>query len=81
MGGLDQDRQESLDAALRSVQRRLRVFSVAVVLMALLLVLNTASVQGSLVNYFDGDAALFGGSTIGAALLGFGLGWFARRGA
>jgi hypothetical protein len=55
--------------------------TVAVVLMALLLVLNTASVQGSLVNYFDGDAALFGGSTIGAALLGFGLGWFARRGA
>ena len=71
--------RERLDASLRSIPRRLRTLTVAVILMAVPAVLNTASVQGSLVNDYGGDAALFGGSTTAAALTGFAPGWFARR--
>ena len=41
--------------------------------------LLTAVVMGNLVNYFAGAPALFGGASVGAALLGFAFGWFAHR--
>jgi peptidoglycan/LPS O-acetylase OafA/YrhL len=78
MSDRDSKRQDDLDRVLRSVRRRLRQLTVAVVLMTLALFLTCAAVFGSLVNYFNGDAALFGGVGIGAAVLGFLVGWFAR---
>ena len=66
-------------AKIDALGRRLRVLTVAVILLTLAALLLTMSVYGSLVNYFSTDALLFGGATVGAALLGFGFGWFARR--
>jgi membrane associated rhomboid family serine protease len=68
---------------LQSLRWWLRALTIAVVLMTLALLLTVAAVFGSLVNYFDGAASLFGGVAIGAAVLGFGFGvlagWLARR--
>ncbi len=64
---------------LRQVQRRLRVLTVAIILLALLFAMQGLAVYGSLVNYWNGDARFYGGTSIGAALLGFGFGWFAAR--
>ncbi len=73
-----QERDELVED-LRSVQRRLGCLTVAVMVMTLFWMITVAAVFGSLANYFDGDATFFGGSCIGAALLGFGFGWVARR--
>ena len=78
MDDRDSAQQHDLDRSLRSVRRRLRQLTVAVVVMALALFLTCAAVFGRLVNYFGGDEALFGGVGIGAAILGFLFGWFAR---
>lgn len=73
------DREREVLRRIEMLQRRVGWLTVATVLMVLVVVLSTSAVYGSLVNYFDGDAALFGGTTIGAAVLGFGFGWFAGR--
>ncbi len=70
---------EELCDVLQMVQVRLRRLTVAVMLLTLVLVLTVAAVFGELVNYFAGDAMMFGGVSIGAALLGFGFGWVAGR--
>lgn len=61
------------------IHRALRRLTIAVVFLALGVFLLAAAVYGSLVNYFSGDALLFGGASIGAAILGFALGLFAGR--
>ncbi|GAB4139098.1 hypothetical protein [Thermopirellula anaerolimosa] len=61
------------------VRRALRRLTVAVTFLALGVFLLAAAVYGSLVNYFSGDALLFGGASIGAAILGFVFGLFAGR--
>jgi len=73
------DSQEELRGVLTSLERRVRVLTVAVLFMALMLLMCTAAVYGSLINYFDGDATMFGATGVGAAVLGFAVGWFARR--
>ena len=78
MNDPEPSREEEIRPMLRTVQRRLRKLTVAVVLMTLALALLAATVYGSLVNWFDGQATLYGGTLIGAALLGFAFGWFAR---
>ena len=70
---------EHLRSTLTSVRGRLRVLTVAVILLTMMLVINTVTIWGSLVNYFGSDVMLVGWGTTGAALLGFGFGWFARR--
>ena len=76
----DQDsaQQPDLDRRLRSVQARLRQLTVAMAVMALAVFLTFAAVFGRLVHNFGGDEALYGGASIGAAVLGFLFGWFAR---
>jgi len=64
---------------LRSERWWVRALTVAVLLMTLALLLTVAAVFGSLVNYFDGDAGLFGGVSVGGAVLGFGFGLLAGR--
>ena len=64
---------------LKAIRRRQRMLGVLVILLTLFVLLLFASVTGSLVNYYDGDALLFGGATVLAALLGFAFGWIARR--
>ncbi len=66
-------------AMLQSIRRRMRVQTVAIIIMALALMLTAAAVFGSLVNYFAGDPMVFGSLTAGAAILGFVCGWIARR--
>ena len=78
MNDQDANPREELVEVLRDMERRLRRLTVAVVLMALALLLVASAVYGSLVNYFSGDVLLYGGTSIGAALLGFAFGWFAR---
>ncbi len=70
---------EELHGAIQSIQARLRALFVAVMVMALALILAAGAMFGSLVNYFAGDALMFGGVSVLAALLGFAFGWFARR--
>ncbi len=70
---------EELLASLRFVRNRLRALTVAVLIMALALILAAGAMFGSLVNYFAGDAMMFGGVSVLAALLGFVFGWFAGR--
>ncbi len=68
-------------AAIRSIQARLRALTVAVWILALAVLLTGAAVFGNLVNYFAGEPLMFGGASVGAALLGFAFGWLARRAA
>ena len=70
---------EELRDVLQMVQVRLRRLTVAVILLVLVSVLTTATVFGELVNYFGGDAMMYGGVSVAAALLGFGFGWLAGR--
>ncbi|MDY0168298.1 MAG: hypothetical protein RBS80_17245 [Thermoguttaceae bacterium] len=70
---------EEFHALLDSVRGRVRTLTVAVMIMALALLLAAAAMFASLVNYFAGDAMVFGGISVGAALLGFAFGWIARR--
>ena len=78
MDDRDANQRDDLNSVLQSVRRRLRQLTVMVVFMILAWLLTCSSVFGSLVQYFGGDAALFGGSAIGAGVLGFLFGWFAR---
>jgi len=48
--------------------------------MVLAVLLAASAVYGSLADYFSGDALFYGATSIGAALLGFAFGWFARGG-
>ena len=73
------NRQEDPRTMLRAIQRRLRVLTVAVMLLTLVLGLTCATVFGYLLNYFSTDPMMLGGTLIGAALLGFAFGWVARR--
>ena len=73
------NQQEEIRQLLESVRCRLRRLTVAVMLMALVLVLTVATVFGDLVNYFALDPLLLGGVSVGAALLGFAFGWYAGR--
>lgn len=66
-------------AGIEAIQRRLARLIFSVSLMTLVLILTVAAVFGNLVNYFSGDVLMWGGATTGAAILGFVLGWFARR--
>jgi len=72
------DPPEAIPALLRSLQGRLRAMTVAVIIMALALMLTAAAVFGSLVNYFAADPLIFGGASMGAAIVGFAFGWIAR---
>ena len=73
-----QERDE-LRGLLISVRRRLRGLTLAVFVMALMLVISFAAQFGELVNWFAADAFMDGVATAGAALLGFAVGWIARR--
>jgi len=68
-----------LQRALEPLQQQIRRLTITVSILAMMLALTAISVFGSLVNYFDGDASLFGSATVGAALMGFAVGWTARR--
>lgn len=75
----DSNKPDELHELLRTVRSRLRWLGVTVILLVMATLLSTAAVFGQLVNYFAGDAMLFGGATVGAAVLGFAFGWFAAR--
>jgi hypothetical protein len=75
----DQPRHEELHELLSALHRRVQKLTVALVFMAMAVLLLAAAVLGSLVNYFGGDPMLFGAASVGAALLGFACGWFARK--
>jgi len=79
MSSPDPNRIQETLVLLQSIKRRLRRLTVAVVLLVLVVVLLTASVFGYLVDYMAYDPMLWGGSTAGAAVLGFAFGWFAGR--
>ncbi len=75
----EQNVPENLQQAMEPMQRQIRRLTVTVMILAMVLALTAMSVFGSLVNYFDGAASLFGSATVGAAFMGFGFGWAARR--
>jgi len=78
MSDADPSGLEELRKMLESLVKRVRRLTVAVVMMVLALFLLAAAIFGHLVNYFALDPALFGGATIGAAVVGFFFGLFAR---
>ena len=73
-----QERDE-LRGLLISVRRRLRGLTLAVFVMALMLIISFAAQFGELVNWFGTDAFMYAVATASAALLGFAVGWIARR--
>jgi hypothetical protein len=73
------DSLECLRDLLISVRRRLGKLTVAVLLLCLAVMLCAAAIFGNLLNYFGGDSMLGGAIFCVAALLGFGLGWYAGR--
>jgi len=75
----DPNNQPETGELLRGISARLRIHGVLIFLLILVVSIGAAAVYGSLVNYFAGDAAFFGATTLGAGLLGFVLGWIARR--
>ncbi len=72
-------RHDDLLEAIASMRRQLVRLTVVASLMTLALFITVAAVFGNLVNYFNRDVMLWGGSTSGAAVAGFFFGWFARR--
>jgi hypothetical protein len=79
MSDVDPRPSPSMEESLLRVARRLRVLTTIVTLLVLAVFLLTAVVYGSMVNYWGGDALFFGGTSAGAALVGFGLGFLAGR--
>ena len=75
----DPKQQDELREVLQSVRKRLNRMAVAVILMILAVLLNTAAVFGLLSNWFAEDTLLVGGGAVGAAVLGFVLGFIAGR--
>ena len=75
----EQNVPEDLQQALKPMQRQIRWLTVVVIILAMFLALTAMAIFGTLIDYFAGDATLFGSATVGAALLGFGFGWMARR--
>ena len=75
----DPKQQDELHEVLQSVRKHLNRMSVAVLLMILAVLLQVAAKFGELSNYFGYDALLVGGSAVGAAVLGFILGFIAGR--
>lgn len=75
----EQNLSNDLQQALKPMQRQIRRLTVTVMILTMVLTMTVMSIFGSLVNYFDGDASLFGSATVGAAFLGFAFGWMARR--
>mgnify|MGYP000926555874 CR=1 FL=1 len=73
------DRPSSPEEILPRIAARLRTLSIVVALLVLAVLLLFAAQYGALVNFWAGDALFFGGTSIGAALVGFGLGFFAGR--
>lgn len=66
--------------SLAEIRGRLRTLTVLVALLALILFLTVAAVFGQLIEYFGFDPMLFGGATMGAAVLGFCIGvWIGRK--
>jgi hypothetical protein len=74
----DPETQTDAVTLLQQLHRRVRRLTVAVVVLVLAVLLNTAAIYGDLVNYFGRDRMLQGGAAMGAAVLGFLFGWFAR---
>lgn len=75
----DPKQQDELHEVLQSVRKHLNWMTVAVLLMILAVLLQVAAKFGELCNWFAGDAMLVGGSAVGAAVLGFVLGFIAGR--
>ena len=71
--------QDELHEVLQSVRNRLSRMTVAVMLMILAVLLQTAAKFGELCTWYAEDAMLVGGSAVGAAVLGFVLGFIAGR--
>jgi hypothetical protein len=79
MSDSDHQPQPAFEHSLSRIAGRLRVLTVVVAVLALAVFLLMAVQYGSLVNYWGGDALFFGGTSAGAALVGFGLGFLVGR--
>jgi hypothetical protein len=75
----DTDRPLTAEEMLSRLSVGLRALTIVVGLLVLAVFLLTAVQYGSLVNYWGGDALFFGGTSAGAALVGFGVGFFTGR--
>jgi MFS-type transporter involved in bile tolerance (Atg22 family) len=75
----DVQRHAEILTALKNVRRRMKVLTVAVILMALAVFAMAGTVFGFLTNYFSGEGMMYGSSLVGAAMVSFWCGWFARR--
>jgi hypothetical protein len=78
MSGADANDLEALRESVEGLAKRVRRLTVAVVMMVLALFLLAAVIFGDMITYYALDPAIFGGATVGAAVLGFFFGLFAR---
>jgi hypothetical protein len=79
MDDSDANRPEGRDPTLEILAKRARRLTVAVTVMATAQFVLTGIVLVYLVDFHAEDPLIYTGVSIGAALVGFALGWFARR--
>ena len=79
MNDSEANRPEGRDQTLEIVARRVRRLTVAVIVMALAQFVLTGIVLVYLIDFHAEEPLMYTGASIGAALVGFALGWFARR--
>jgi hypothetical protein len=75
----DPNQPDELTEVLQSVRKRLGRMTVAMMLMILAVLLSTAAIFGQLADWHGEEPLLLGASAVGAAVLGFILGFIAGR--
>lgn len=78
-GQRDAEALETLARELKTVRAGLRRVLISIAVLTMMVILLAVSVFGSLMNYFAGDALLFGSATAAAGVIGFICGWVACR--
>ena len=74
-----ENRSPDVPGALEVLAKRVRRLTLAVIFMAIVLFLLVAITFLYLVDWHADEPLLSAGASLGAALVGFGLGWFARK--
>ena len=75
----DPKQPDEIRRLLELIRTRLGLFTVAMMLMVLVVLLSPAVIYGQMANWFGGDPLLSGGVATGAAVIGFILGFLAGR--
>ncbi|MFH1923538.1 MAG: hypothetical protein ABIP48_27070 [Planctomycetota bacterium] len=79
MNDSESNQARELREILLPLEKRVRTLTVTVILLVLAVFLLTATVLCELANYFGVDRLRFDAASVGGVVLGFAVGWFARK--